>query len=343
MLQTGFKQNKNNTLDEIAEVIKGLKSLVIVFPEKANVEVVASSLALYLALVKIGKDVYIASSKEVSYKLPGEEKIQRVIDVKGDSLRISFPYRDGMVDRIDWEIKDGKFHIVVIPAEGHPKLDYTKVEFSYTGGEVGAIVVLGTSTLNMLGKLYEENKKVFETEIINIDRSFANTMFGNFNFVNTGYASLSEIIFELMEKLEIKFDPDIATNLYAGLLSATANFTSYNVKPETLEKAASLLRAGARKKIPALSMQGAAVQNTTAGLNPVSSAVASSPRSVSIVNRQDPLNPNSEAGSRSIEIGKMEQPSDLKDNLSDKNLDQQKPPSKDWLRPKIFSGRKINI
>ena len=71
---------------------------------------------------------------------------------------------------------------------------------------------------------------------------------GPINFVNKTSSSTSELALKTLQALQIELDRDIATNLYAGISTATNNFTAYSVNAETFETIATLLKAGAMKK-----------------------------------------------------------------------------------------------
>ncbi len=325
MMQT-FSNKQNNSLEEIADVLKNKATGVIFIPEKYTHDEVGAALGLYLSLLKLGKDVYLACSSKVDSKLPGAEKFQKSLSVKGESLQISFPYQEGSVDKIDWRIEDGKFNIIITPMSGFPKLDPSKVSFSYTGGTADYFVILDAPTLSSLGRLYGENKEIFQgVEIINIDRHFTNVRFGSLNYVDTAVSSISEVVLGILRHLGVEIDSDIATNLYAGITAATSNFTAYNTKPETLEAAAFLLRKGAKKSVlsqkPTSSVQ-------SANLTPSPNVKPASVPSVKI-NKQV-----LQTAPQKPEVAKPQPSHETKEKpAEEKNAPQ------DWLKPKIFSSK----
>lgn len=244
--------NENNSvISRIGEIINKGGSGVILVPPNSSVDTIAGATALYLALNKIGKNVSLAcSSKIENIPLTAVDKFQTDINVSGDSLMISFPYTDGSIDRVDYNIQGENFNLVITTRTGFKKLDPNQVKFSYTGGKIDFLIVIDAPNLNALGDIYLNNKEKFVgCEIINIDRHLTNNNFGTANLVRKTAACISEIIYDLIENLKLEIDKDIATNLYAGILSGTNNFSSYSVGPQTLETAAKLLRAGAIKKV----------------------------------------------------------------------------------------------
>lgn len=241
--------NQQNTINRIAEIFNKSQSGVIIIPSNHSADSVAAATSLYLALIKMGKNINLACSSKVNYDLTASDKFQSSLSTEGDALMISFPYTDGSIDKVDYNIQGEYFNLIITPREGYPKLDPNQVRYSYTGGTIDFIVVIDSSTLNNLGEIYSENQGQFiGKDIINIDRHLTNAYFGTVNYVDKTSSSISELIFKIIENLKVDFDKDIATNLYAGIAFSTNNFTSYSTNANTFETIASLLKKGAIKK-----------------------------------------------------------------------------------------------
>jgi len=241
--------NQANTLARIIEIISKGKSGVIFIPPTPTIDAVAASTSLYLGLTKMGKNISLVCSQKPATDLVGGDKFQTVIGAGGDSLMISFPYTDGSIDKVDYNIQGESFNLVVTPRPGFQKLKPSQVNYSYTGGIVDFIIVIDSPTLNGLGEIYAENQNQFTgRDIINIDRHLTNAYFGTVNFVNKTISSISELILSVLLNFKIEVDRDMATNLYAGIASATNNFTSYSTNADTFENIATLLRMGAVKR-----------------------------------------------------------------------------------------------
>jgi len=206
-------------------------------------------------LSKFGKDITIICPSKIKSDILGADKIKNEINVKGDITTISFPFKEGTIDKVDYFIQGDKFNIVIKPSSSKYKISPKKVKFLSTGGKIDYIITIDIDSLRKLGYFYSENQDLFKSKnIINIDKHITNTFFGEINLVNKSVSSDSEIILELIDVMKIKIDKDIATNLYYGIRSATNNFSSYSVTAQTLENAALLLKKGALKK-PLLSQQ----------------------------------------------------------------------------------------
>jgi hypothetical protein len=233
----------------ISEVINQNDSGVIVLQANPTVDAIGAATGLYLGLAKMGKSIAIACSNPPQSNLAGADKIQSSLVAGGDNLVISFPYTEGSIDKVDYNIQGNFFNLVIVPRPGYPKLDPDKVNYTYTGGKIDYVITIDAPNLNSLGQIYTENQNQFQGKnIINIDRHLINNSYGTVNFINKTSSSTSELVFQLLRDMRIEVDKEIATNLYSGLLAATNNFTSYSVNPGTFESASELMRLGAQKK-----------------------------------------------------------------------------------------------
>jgi hypothetical protein len=317
----------DQSLTRIGEIVSKGSAGVIVIPVNPTADAIAAATSLYLALSKLGKSINLAGSTSVQSDLVASDKFQSNLSTSGDHLVISFPYAEGAIDKVDYNIQGSSFNLIVAPRQGRPKLDPSQVKFTYTGGKIDFIITIDTPNLNNLGAIYNDNQNQFQgKEIINIDRHLTNGFFGTVNFVNKTSSSTTELIYKIINQLNIEMDRDMASNLYAGLAAATNNFTSYSVNADTFELAANLLKAGAVKKIirqpvpsfnqpnlPVQPMNRPMVNNSfNPPMNQPPQNVPISPNVPNVQNNQQPLNTN--------------------DNQNNNQTPQ------DWLKPKIFRG-----
>lgn len=242
-------QPNRSQLQKVIEVLQNSNSGVICLPEKYTDDSLAAATALYLGLTQLGKNVTLACASEVTSSLLATDKIQNDITTSGDNLVISFPYQDGSIDKVDYFIQNDKFNIVVTPRAGTEKVNQDQVKYSYSGGNVEFFITIDAVSLRSLGALFTDNQELFKGKtIVNIDRHLTNSFFGTANFVSRTSSSLSEMILSLLKTMNAPIDKDIATNLYAGILAATNNFSSPAVNAETFEASALLLKSGAKKQ-----------------------------------------------------------------------------------------------
>ncbi|NTU46845.1 hypothetical protein HGA88_04440 [Candidatus Roizmanbacteria bacterium] len=303
----------DNILNQIHEVVTKNSSGIIALPSNPTQDAAAAASSLYLVLTQLGKTVTIVCDTIPSYDLTAIDKIQNSFEINGDNLVISFPYVEGAIDKVDYNIQNSFFNLVISPRPGQPKLETDKIKYTYSGGKIDFIFVVDAPNLNSLGSMYRENQNEFTGKtIINIDRHLINDNFGMINFVNKTASSTSELMLQVLTKLQPELDRDSASNLYAGITAATNNFSSYSVNAVTFETAAMLLRAGAIKK-PAYQKQPG---RTPFELPQRNFAVPNQPRTIK--QNQD-VSPIEDVEKEPEEGEKQGAP-------------------QEWLKPKIFRG-----
>lgn len=109
--------------------------------------------------------------------------------------------------------------------------------------EADLLVVLDASSLDRIGKVAQAVKA---KAVANIDHHISNTQFADYLYLNTEAAATAEILCNLVEKLGIKPDKDLATCLYTGIYTDCGSFRYANTTPGTMRAAAKLLEYGAR-------------------------------------------------------------------------------------------------
>jgi phosphoesterase RecJ-like protein len=80
--------------------------------------------------------------------------------------------------------------------------------------------------------------------LVNIDHHHDNTLFGSINHVVPQASCTAEIIWEIMNELEVTPSGEIAEGLYVALVTDTGRFMYENTGPRAHEMAAALIRAG---------------------------------------------------------------------------------------------------
>ena len=81
--------------------------------------------------------------------------------------------------------------------------------------------------------------------IVDIDHHVTAGAFGDIRVLDAHAASTAEIVYALLQTLDVPITSDIATCLFTGIITDTGSFRFQNVTPNTLRVAAKLLEAGA--------------------------------------------------------------------------------------------------
>ena len=107
-------------------------------------------------------------------------------------------------------------------------------------GVFDAVFVLECNDLNRpgvgnLGRYY----------VINIDHHAKTESFGQLNWVDSSAAAVAEMVYKLLGALKAPVTADIATNLYAAILTDTGSFQFANTRAETFAIVGELVASGA--------------------------------------------------------------------------------------------------
>src|SRR3989339_382016 len=222
---------KTYNMEPVKTALQTAKQVLVLLPQNPNIDSVAAALALYLALVKKGLSTTIGCSSQMTVqfnRLFGVDKIKPRIG--NQNLVISFNYPEDSLEKVSYD-KDPanqKFNITIEPKAGLQVLDVNSVEYSYTGSNADVIFVIGARGLEDLGDLFKSEQKLLEDKsktLINLSSLDKNSQFGTVNLYDPTASGCSEIMFAVIKALELALEPDMATNLLAGIEAATQNLT----------------------------------------------------------------------------------------------------------------------
>ncbi len=116
---------------------------------------------------------------------------------------------------------------LLVPPEAFPAEPHVMATF-----DAGSIERLGT---------LDANARKAE-DLIVVDHHASNDNFGTINLVDPNVAASGVLVYELIGRLGIELDRDIAMNLYTAILTDTGSFKYRNTTPEVHNIAADLLR-----------------------------------------------------------------------------------------------------
>lgn len=243
---------KTYNIEPVKTALQTAKQVLVLIPQNPNVDSVAAGLALFLALTKKGLSVTIGCSTEMTVqfnRLFGVDKIKPRIG--NQNLVISFNYPEDSLEKVSYD-KDPanqKFHLTIEPKAGMTPLDVSQVEYSYTGSSADVIFVVGAKTLEDLGELYNSEKTLLDNKsktLVNVSNLDKNSQFGTVNLYDPTASGSSEIMVNVIRGLELPLEPDMATNLLAGIEGATQNLIQAR-SADTFEAVTELMRLGGQR------------------------------------------------------------------------------------------------
>jgi len=342
-----------NQLAEVVNKLKQAKTCLILLPQNPPVDTVAAGLGAYLTL-KEKKQIQIGcpTPMSVAYnRLFGVDKIKTKVGSK--NLVISFPYAEESIEKVSYHVEGKTFNLVVVPKKGKQPLDSEKVSYSSSGVEADLVLVIGAQKWEDLGDIYAYEKEVFNNlKAVNIDFRANNTQFAAHNLTDAQVSSCSEIVAELLRSGGFPIKEDIATNLVAGIETATNNL-QLKTTADTFSLLAWLLRRGGQRghllagagQVPGLTGVPGGARPPFPGLNPAAFPAKGIAPGPSMPQPYQPFpggQPNQQppAPVNTQPAPPISQETEATDMASEGEAaqDSQAKPSPDWFQPKIYKG-----
>lgn len=187
--------------DQIIELVKNAKSILITSHIDPDGDSIGSQLALGNWLEELGKKVKIINQGKTPKKY-------LFLDVKKAIVNFDD------IANINWD--------------------------------VDIFFVLECTNIERIGRVRELINE--EIKIINIDHHSDNSNFGSFNYIDTKASALGEIIYELITYAGYRMNSDVATQLYAAILTDTGRFSFSSTTAKTLRICSELIELGADHK-----------------------------------------------------------------------------------------------
>ncbi len=236
---------KEKTLENLTKA----ENILIAVSANLSLDGLASGLALYLSLIKLGKRVSIfgpSPSVGVAQKIYGVDKIGKTSGKK--DLVVVVENAVQTVDKVTYFLQDSNLKVVIHSLAGSQGVNKDQVSLEETQVFPEVIFALGFESPESLRSEITHGQKISpETWIVNVNVSETQQKFAQANIVNPEAASFSELTAKIIQDLALPVDEDIAYNLYMGIITTTDNFLPNKVSSLTLEIAAWLIKFGAGK------------------------------------------------------------------------------------------------
>lgn len=241
----------NTSYQQLKDIVASANGIAIAVGKNPSVDDMASALSLYLVFQKAGKNPAIASATQPLVEhsnLVGIDKVSSQFEGGNGDLTVSFPYREGEIEKVSYTIENNLLNIVVKAGKNGLTFDENQVRFARGGSVPSVLFIIGTPRLSDLGDLFNVDS-LKDTKIINIDNKSDNQGFGDVVMVSPDASSVSEVTSEIIYSLNFALDQDSAQNLLYGLMDATNNLMDPNTSPRAFEMVGYLMKNGARRNI----------------------------------------------------------------------------------------------
>lgn len=301
-------------------LLDSAKAVVILLPQNPHYDVVASGLALKLALDSAGKTLTIACADPMTVEFNRLVGIDTVTASFGTgNFIIAFADQTEHVDKVSYNLDRGELQLVITPKTGAPALDHRKLRFIPGSAAADLVILVGVENLFDLGPLYHDSRQLLSTvNILSITKNLPTENFTPHQLYDPDASSVSELVSHIIDTLGLNLHSDVATNLLSGLEHATDSFKSPTVSHSTFEIAAHLVRKGARRHHDAVSASQFPVGSIPS--QPYSQAPASAP--------QPPVQSAQSGWGTDSQNPTLDTAAPV----------QSKEPPSDWYEPKIYRG-----
>ena len=105
-----------------------------------------------------------------------------------------------------------------------------------------ATIVVDCGQIDRLGDNFKKIKNC--GRIINIVHHITNDSFGDINIITPDASAAGEMVFDLLNAMQVKITKEIAINIYTAVMTDTGSFRYSGTTPHSLEIAAQMIRAG---------------------------------------------------------------------------------------------------
>lgn len=238
-----------DNIQQLENLLLRSREVLIFAPKNATGDAIGSSWALQYFLEKKNIRSTIVMEKNESkferFAFLGSPLSLRYDMSGARDFVLSFNTKYNKITDVRSENDDNELRIYITPEKG--SIDPRDFSFIPAKFKYDLVVVLDCPDKEALGKTFEDNPDIFyEVPVINIDHHTDNENFGQINVVDITSSSTSEIIAQILEKIDDNLiDERIAQCLLTGIIDATNSFQKKNTTPKALQAAANLMTKGA--------------------------------------------------------------------------------------------------
>ena len=316
----------NNQETILSKLTKSEQPLIVVSP-KGTFDDLAAGLALYLSVKNLGKKSSIYANVptvDEARKLYGVGEIGSVKNQENIVITVQNAVKS--VDKVSYFLdSDNRLNITVHALPGGPGVSKEDVSFDNLPTLSDIVFAIGfESKMELEQIITPEQLNNPNVLTISINRSPMSQKIAQIDVMDNESMSISEAVTDMIQKLALPVNEDIAYNLFSGISFASGNFSPAKSTQKSFQLAGWLVKFGAGKSSMAASLPGDPRFYKTATFAPQ----GTSSRSMTAKSAIDNV------------PAQQNFPSQVQDPAS--NLPQQASQSnKDWLRPpKIYKGSK---
>lgn len=334
------------TIQKLKDAIAKSNSIGVAVGQNPTIDEMGAALSLYLLLKNANKRVSIASPSdpivEIS-SLVGIDKVQRNFGGDAGDLVVSFPYKEGEIEKVSYTLENNFLNIIVKSSEQGLTFDEKDIRYTRGSGSIDLLIAVGTPTLDQIGDVID-SQKLANISIVNIDNDPNNQGFGDVVMISPEASSVSEYVADIALTLGFTVDPDSAQNLLSGIMSATSNFQDPRTSSLAFEVSAFLMKSGAQRAsggqpvAQRFQREASPIQTNNVSVSQPTPVRQPQPQPSAMRQQPQPQpQPEPVRQPQSVQQPVSTRMPENFDQAEQAEEDNEKPPL-DWLTPKVYKG-----
>jgi hypothetical protein len=329
-----------NTIQKLKDALAKSNNIGIAVGENPSIDEMGAALAIYLLLGNANKKATIAGPTdpivEIS-SLVGIDRVQRNFGGSTGDLVVSFPYKEGEIEKVSYTLENNFLNIIVKSSEQGLSFREQDVHFNRGSGSIDLLIVVGAAQLAQIGDVID-SQKLTNISIVNIDNDPNNQGYGDIVFVIPQDSSVSELVADIALTLGFVIERDVAQNLLSGIMSATRNFQDPRTSSLAFEVSSYLMKRGAQRPANSTTTNFQQTTSTQAPVNNYNSGQTTIDPLQQIqqtqVQKPQPAETFTQPVQKPVQSNPASENSDMLEQAEEQN---EKPPL-DWLTPKVYKG-----
>lgn len=238
-----------NSKQQILELLSKGQNILIIASQNSGFDGIAASLALYLSLKQIGKNISIWAKEPTisdARSLYAVDKIGKEDNKKGLIIAVNNAVEN--IDKVTYSLEGDVLKINIHALPECRGINQEDITFQNSVSNIDLAVVLGFNSPEQLNNEITREQNIDPNmAVLSINYQEVEQKIAQIELHDTQSSSISEITTNLIKELRLPINGDIAFNLYSGIMQATKMFAPSYVKPSTFNAAQYLVQFGAGK------------------------------------------------------------------------------------------------
>lgn len=239
--------DQKNIKQQIVDRLKQANNVLVTVSANPSVDQLAACIGLSLMLNKLNKHATAVFSGKVPSTIEFLQP-EKTLEATTDSLRDFIISLDkSKADKLRYKVEDKLVKIFITPYR--TSIDQKDLEFSQGDFNVEVVVAIGVVKRDDLDQAIVSHGRILhDATVISLNKAATGAL-GSINWQEPAASSLSEMVANLSDSLQIGLDNQIATALLTGIVAETERFRNNKTTPQTMAVSSKLMAAGANQQL----------------------------------------------------------------------------------------------